>query len=172
MVKRLAYPIILLFLMLLAACGPSNVEPESSATPPSPDNQPEVDVMPRPTITATAVPADAYPAAPAPANVQPEGYPAPELMPTRDPYPGLEAADMQSVMMIAAGTQCEDPLTYPTEQDAVAALEAAGITVHESTTMELMVIASCGSPTSTHYQVLIDADKQAEAEQMGWEFAE
>jgi hypothetical protein len=170
--KRLIYPIILLLFMLLAACGPSNVHTEPTAAPSLPDNQPEVDVAPRSTITATAVPADAYPAAPAPANVQPEGYPAPELMPTYDPYPGLDAADRQSVMMIAAGTQCEDPLTYPTEQDAVAALEAAGITVYESTTMELMVIASCGSPTSTHYQVLIDADKQAEAEQLGWEFAE
>jgi hypothetical protein len=38
--------------------------------------------------------------------------------------------------------------------------------------MELMVTSSCGSPTSTHYLVLIDVAHQADAEKMGWEFAE
>ncbi|MCL4267116.1 MAG: hypothetical protein KJ069_28310 [Anaerolineae bacterium] len=170
MVKRLTYPIILL-LLLLAACGPSNVQPEPSATPSSPDGDlPETDIMPRPTITATAGPADSYPA-PTPANTLPEGYAVPEALPPNNPYPGLEASATQSVMMIAAGVQCEDAL-YPTEQDAVTALEAAGIPVYESATFELPVTAVCGSPTSTHYQVVIDANNQAEAEQMGWEFAE
>ncbi|HUM68895.1 MAG TPA: hypothetical protein PLK31_08630, partial [Chloroflexota bacterium] len=132
--KRLTYPLILLLLMLLAACGPSNVQSEPTSTPASsPNVQPEGDIVPRPTITATAAPADAYPAAPTPSNALPEGYPAPELAPAYNPYPGLEAADTQSVMMIAAGVQCEDVL-YPTEQDAVAALEAAGIPVYESVT--------------------------------------
>ncbi len=174
MVKRFAYPLILLMLLLLAACGPSNVQPEPTNTPSSPSLQPEGDVMPRPTITATAVPDEAYPPPPPPpASTLPEGYSMPEVViaPTHNPYPGIEAADNQSVMMRAAGVQCEDVL-YPTEEDAVAALEAAGITVYESATFELMVTAVCGGPTSTHYQVLIDAANQAQAEQMGWEFAE
>lgn len=169
-VKRLAYPLILFLLLLLAACGPSNVQTEPTNTPSSSDTLPEGDVMPRPTITATAGPSDSYPA-PTPANTLPEGYAVPEALPTNNPYPGLEASDTQSVMMIAAGIQCEDAL-YPTEEDAVAALEAAGIPVYESATFELPVTAVCGSPTSTHYQVVIDANNQAEAEQMGWEFAE
>lgn len=169
MVKRVTYPLILLLLLLLAACGPGNTQPTATPPPPTVD-QPEADVIPRPTITATAVPADAYPAA-APANTLPEGYPVPELAPAYNPYPGMDASDTQSVMMIAAGVQCED-VRYPTEQDAVAALEAAGITVYESVTFELPVATVCGGPTSTHYQVIIDADKQAQAEQMGWEFAE
>lgn len=172
--KRFSYLMILLALMLLAACGPSNVTPEPEPTnrSASEDEQPEGDIVPRPTITATAGPADAYPAAPTPANTLPEGYPVPEVVPAYDPYPGLEKEEDQAWMIIPAGVQCEDPLVYPTEQDAVSVLEEAGIEVIESQTMELMVTSSCGSRTSTHYLALIDVADQAEAEEMGWEFAE
>ncbi|NJN53404.1 MAG: hypothetical protein HC804_00815 [Anaerolineae bacterium] len=169
--KRSSTLIILLMAALLVACGPSNVTTEPTA-PASTNDLPEVDVVPRPTITSTAVSADAYPAAPTPANALPEGYPVPEALATHDPYPGLVKEEDQSWMIIPAGVQCEDPLHYPTEADAVTALEAEGIAVLEAKTMELMVTSSCGSPTSTHYLVLIDAANQANAEAMGWEFAE
>jgi len=161
--------------ILLAACGPSNVTPEPEPTnrPASSDQEtPEGDIMPRPTITATALPADAYPAAPTPANTLPEGYPVPEALPTHDPYPGLDKEENQSWMIIPAGVQCEDQMVFPTEEDAISTLEEAGIEVIESQTMELMVTSSCGSPTSTHYLALIDVADQAQAEELGWNFAE
>ena len=170
--KRHFYLIILLLVMLLAACGPSNVTPEPTNRPASSeDEQPEGDIVPRPTITATAVPDDAYPAAPTPANTLPEGYPVPEI-PVYDPYPGLEKEENQAWMIIPAGLQCEDALIFPTEEDAISALEEAGIEVVESQTMELMVTSSCGSPTSTHYLALIDMADQTQAEELGWDFAE
>jgi hypothetical protein len=169
-VKRLSYLMILLAVLLLAACGPGNVTPEPTRS--SEDAQPQGDIVPRPTITATAVPDDAYPAEPTPANTLPEGYPVPEVVPAYDPYPGLDKEEGQAWMIIPAGVQCEDPLVYPAEEDAVAALEEAGIDVIESQTMELMVTSSCGSPTSTHYVALIDMADQAQAEELGWDFAE
>lgn len=168
--KQTLLLITLSVVFLLAACGPSNVEtdPTEPALQPA-DSEP--DVIPRATITATAVP-DGYPAAPTQVPL-PEGYAMPEALPAYDPYPGIDpAGENEAWMIIPSGEQCAESITYPTEQDAVAALEAAGVEVLESKTMEMMVTTACGSPTSTHYLVLIDQAKMQDAMTLGWTFAE
>lgn len=170
---------LLLFMIcgavFLAACGPSSVEPEPGETPGGPALQPadaEGDVLPRSTITATAVPQDGYPARPTP-NSLPAGYAMPQAAPTVRAYPGISPSGEDQVWMsIPAGEQCAEALVYPTEQDAVDSLETAGIAVYESQTVNLPVITVCGAPTSTQYLALIDIEKQEDAQEMGWLFAE
>jgi hypothetical protein len=70
--------------------------------------------------------------------------------------------------MKPAGEQCAESLVFKTDQDAVASLEAAGIPTYDVKTVELMVTASCGSPTSIHYAVSIDAANQTAAEALDW----
>jgi hypothetical protein len=167
MVKQYLYLFVLLMVVFLAACGPSNVEQEPTES--APDSAPAgEDVLPRATITGTAAPAEAYPARPTLAPL-PEGYVQPEALPTVNAYP---AAEGQTWITIPAGVQCEEPLLYPTQEDAVASLETAGITVHEARTVQLPVITLCGSPTGLQYLVLIDSANLGQAEQMGWVNAE
>ncbi len=172
MKRHLYLFVLLLAAIFLGACGPSNVEPESTETPKDPALQEptgaEEDVVPRVTMTPMA---EGYPMKPTPAPLS-EGYPQPEVLPAYDPYPGLEVAGEGQVwVIIPAGKQCEDGLTYATAKDAVTSLETAGIQVHESQTIELAVMAVCGGPTSTHYTAKIDADQLGSAETIGWRFA-
>lgn len=158
---------IFLSLALLVACGPSNTEPESTATAVSPTDDPSPI---RPTATNTGT--EAYPAAPTP-QTQTESYPQPLAQPTTNPYPSaVTSEDGKTWMVMAAGRQCTEPLTYPDVTDAVKSLEDAGITVHDSQTVEVGVLAVCGGPTSTQYLALVDSEKANDAEKLGWLFAE
>jgi hypothetical protein len=68
------------------------------------------------------------------------------------------------------GIQCEEGTApgYGDLRESVATLTAAGIRVVNSQMTELMVAASCGSPTSAHFLVQIDAEDLDKALSMGW----
>lgn len=164
----------LCLLFILAACGASsNSAEEDVTTPAGPalENAPEVeeDIIPRVTITPlseTEGADDAYPVVAAPTlTPYPEGYPAPVVPLPVNPYP---AEDGTIWVMKPAGEQCAESLVFETEQDARAALEAAGIETYKVKTVELMVTTSCGSATSIHYAVNIDAADLANAEALEW----
>lgn len=172
MKRHLLLLTIFISLALLVACGPTQVEPntDESATAVAPTSSPADESSPvRPTVTSTG--SDAYPVAPTP-ETQTEGYPEPESQPAQNPYPSVVSEEGKMWMVIAAGKQCEDVLTYPTEADAVKSLEDAGVTVYKSQTVEVGVIAVCGASTSTQYLALVDDDKTEDAEKLGWLFAE
>lgn len=159
--KRISVLLIVIMIALLAACGPSEVDPEETPeTGPALEEAPEAeeDTMPRATITATAV------SDPAAAE---EAYPA---RPTSTPFPASypEAEMDTSFVIVPAGLQCETP-QYNSEKEAADELEAAGIETLSTRTIEMMVTTSCGSPTSTHYVVEIAAADLAAAEALGWE---
>lgn len=170
----------LLFLLLFAACS-ANTGSESEATdtpegsvleraPELTQPEAEEDVIPRVTITPTPEKEDAadeaYPLiVPTLSTALPEGYPEPEDSLPPAPYP----ADRQTIWVVKpAGEQCAESLDYATEQDAVASLEAAAIETLSAKTVEFMVTSSCGSPTSTHYAVEINAADLATAEALDW----
>ncbi len=154
----------IIFVILLAACGPSNAEPQPTEAP-----EAEVDVIPRQTITPTpvvdtAAAEEAYPARPTVTSI-PAGYPQPEVLPTTDPYP----VEGDTVWMIkAAGEQCAESLDYESEDEAVESLEVADIETQAVQTVDLVVISLCGSPTSTQYAVEINVEDLSAAEALGW----
>ncbi|NKQ36535.1 MAG: hypothetical protein HF973_13070 [Chloroflexi bacterium] len=177
------YLFFILLLLILAACGPA--APEATNVPAGePALEPVEDVFPRVTITPTAVkdinlatprapetaPDDgSYPAPPT-VTPYPEGYPSPPpLAPTRDPYPAAEGSIW---ILRPVGIQCESPSDYPDIQAAVADLTAIGVEVNAQETIELVVTTVCGSPTSAHFRVQIDASDLANAELLGWELDE
>lgn len=158
---------ILLLLMvialwvLLSACGPSDAEaPQPVATVPTleetPPEQPTTEApgYPAPEIVEPASPTlDAdYPAPPTPA-------------PTVDPYPGGLVWIIRPV-----GIQCEEGTApgYGDLRQATSTLTAAGVTVANAEMMDLMVTASCGSPTSAHFRVQIAPEDLQTALSMGW----
>jgi len=162
---------LLIGAFLLAACGtapPADlnvtpaVEPTGVATSPVLEQAPAEPLQP----TAEPLPAE-YPPAQPELPVQPTypaDYPAP---PTPiDPYPGGMVWIIRPV-----GIQCEDgtALGYGDLRESVATLTAAGLRVVEAEMLELMVTASCGSPTSAHFRVQISADDLNSAISMGWE---
>lgn len=169
--KRILLLLITIFAILfLAACGPSNNESEATDDESS-EPAVEEDIVPRVTVTSTpGSEDDAYPgeAGRPTATPLPEGYPEP-VAPTEVPesYPADGEAGAVYVA-ISAGVQCEDAL-YNSEDEAIAALEATGVEVDNSQTIELMVTQSCGSPMSTHYVAEISASDMATAEDAGWQ---
>ncbi|MCP4363048.1 MAG: hypothetical protein GY796_34015 [Chloroflexi bacterium] len=176
----------MLIIGLLAACGPADVKLEPTEEPvsePILENAPQTDTeatsvpeASEPETPPTAAPVeesapDAYPAVKRPSPTPfPQDYPQPEIVPTLDPYPGAsaDAAAGNVFVIIPAGEQCADGLTYDTEKDAVTALEADGVPVINSQTVELPVLAVCGGPTSTQYVAEINVDDLATAESDGW----
>jgi hypothetical protein len=162
------YPIfiVLLFSLIIAACGSTL----STETLPEPETNNQ---GPRPTPTTENPAAEsidsnaAYPGAAPTATAYPEGYPAPQVIPTYDPYP----ANGDTVWVLyPVGIQCEDAAgsTYTSEQEVVSGLTAAGITVHNVTTTELMVCTACGCPTSAHYRAEIEASQLDAVIALGW----
>lgn len=158
-------------LALVIACGPA-----PDTTTPTPGGA-EGDIFPRPTITpmpeGDSLPepeatdaADAYPAEPDQAS-QPEGYPAgqEEGIQPESAYPGQEDTVW---VVFPVGTQCEEGGEYDDLDEAIAALDVAGVTVVDQGTNELIVATACGQPTSEHYGAQILTEGLAQAEDLGW----
>ena len=167
MKSRLLFSLSILILasLLIAACGtappaeptatPIN-EPDDSSSEPVLEPEPTAPALP----TAESLPAD-YPP---PQPTTPSEYPGPTT-PTSDPYPGGMVWILRPV-----GIQCEDGTDpgYGDLGEAVATLTAAGLRVVASEMTELLVTASCGSPTSAHNRIQIEADDLETALSMGW----
>lgn len=160
--KYVTLLISLIALLLLAACGaadPAPATPDADATPTAPPaDQPQV----APEDTPTA---EGYPAAPA-ATEQTEAYPAAEAPAEPTGYP----ADMMVWVQQPWGTQCADSetYTYADLEEAVTALEDAGVAVQASETVELAVCQACDCPTSEHFRVQISAQDIEQAQTLGW----
>jgi hypothetical protein len=154
--------IILLLALLLVILGACSSTPQALPTLPPPTAE-SADL-------ATAVPDQGYPSSevlpPATATHEP-GYPEQpvDFPPTVDPYPGGLVWIIRPV-----GIQCEEGTSpgYGDLREATSTLTAAGIAVADAEMTELMVAASCGSPTSAHFRVQIAADDLQTALSMDW----
>ncbi|MFN2136352.1 MAG: hypothetical protein ACK2UK_10380 [Candidatus Promineifilaceae bacterium] len=155
-----------LMILMVSACGPAG----SQAPAGEPAAEPTLSGLQQaPAARATPLPEN-YPP---PEQVLPEAtptlsadYPArPTLPPTVDPYPGGLVWVLRPV-----GTQCEEGTEpgYGNLREAQSTLTAASIKVAQAEMTELMVTASCGSPTSAHYRVEIAAEDLDAALSLGW----
>lgn len=163
--------LLVLGTLLITSCGtapPAGTIMTSTAEPSDSDAGPVLE----PAATAPAMPTaeplpEDYPP-PAPLEpTYPPDYPAPPTpMPTVNPYPGGMIWIIRPV-----GIQCEDGTApgYGDLRESVATLTAAGLRVVDSEIVELMVTTSCGSPTSAHYRIQINADDLDSALSMGWD---
>ena len=145
-------------LMLLAACqGAPAPEPTGTSEPAAPTATP-----PAPTATLEAYPL----ASPTPAQ-RPADYPAPAAPSPASPYPGGDVA----IVLRPLGQQCADPASYEfaTLDEAVWALEEAGITVIDARIVSLIVCEACDCPTSEHFEVEIPAADVSAAAALGFE---
>jgi hypothetical protein len=148
-----------LILVILGACSSA---PQALPTLPPPPGESGG--------LATAVPDQGYPSSevlpPATATHEP-GYPEQpvDLPPTVDPYPGGLVWIVRPI-----GIQCEEGTSpgYGDLREATSTLTAAGIAVADAEMTEMMVAASCGSPTSAHFRVQIAADDLQTALSMDW----
>jgi hypothetical protein len=144
------FGLVILLALLLAACrGPETVETPTPA------------VVPLPQIEPTPPPLDAYPGPPDPAATA-DGYPAPPTPALPSGYPGDTAWFIRP-----AGLQCETPL-YSDLDEAVAALQNAGVPVITAETVTLGVCEACGCPTSEHYRIEIPASARNTAMALEW----
>jgi hypothetical protein len=145
---------LLLLLFALAACGPA-AAPASPAAP----ELPTAIIVP---TVPQAYPAPVAAATPTLAAAYPE---PPTMMPTVDPYPGGLVWVLRPV-----GIQCEEGTApgYANLREATATMTSAGIRVNEAQMTELMVPAVCGSPTSAHFRLQIDATDLQTAVSLGW----
>ncbi|MCB8942659.1 MAG: hypothetical protein H6658_02670 [Ardenticatenaceae bacterium] len=169
-------------LVLVIACGPA---PDAATTVPDrTETEGEGDVFPRPTITpvpegegesvtepeATAVPEE-YPAKPEPVTQPESAYPAGEAI--AQPESAYPAEGETVWMVFPVGVQCEEGSgEYADLDEAVAALDTAGVVVVDQGTVELIVAAACGQPTSEHFRVEVLADGLEQAQGLGWEVYE
>ncbi len=173
--KKTILFLFVLFLIFVTACGSST--PTDTKSPDAPENSgQESNQSPRPTPTTlnnnteSNSSFESYPAAPPTATPFPEGYPAPKVVPTHDPYPG-DKKENTTWILFPVGIQCEDAdggIKYKNEKDAEAGLTAAGINVHQVTTTELMVCTACGCPTSAHYRAEINESDLNKAVTLEW----
>jgi len=166
--KKFTVLIIFLLSLVLVACGSSI----PTTTRPAIENNNNGQIRPTPTSDIRlAEPTDLpipYPGAPPTAVHQPASYPAPQVIPTTNPYPEKGSTVW---VLHPVGVQCEEDATgkYKSEQNVEAGLIAAGITVYDVTTTELMVCTACGCPTSIHYRAEIDEADLDKALSLGWE---
>lgn len=152
---------LIIVLILLVALGACRSTIDDSPTP-LPNGGGEA------TATAPQTATDAYPSLPTPT---PSGadYPAPAIPPTVAP-PTAYPADMELWMLRPMGQQCVDAETYAYEDvdEAVEALEEAGVDVLAAEEMSRPVCAGCDCPTSEHFRVQIRAQDLVVAEDLGW----
>lgn len=145
-----------------ALTEPATALPEETAVPAAEEAYPVPTVAP---IVDEAYPAD-EPAQPnSVAPDKDEAYPAPT-----QPAPSDGDAELIWVQQ-PLGVQCEESASIePTKglQSAVEALAAAGVAAQQWETMEMIVMAVCGGPTSTHFRVEIPMSYLGTATSLGW----
>lgn len=149
----LSRPLVaILLILILAACAAPAATPTPMVGAPAPN---------------TAVPGYPPPTSAVPESpTRPADYPAPPTIPPpADPYPGGLVWVIRSV-----GVQCEEGTApgYGDLREAAATMTAAGVRVKEAQMTEMMVTAVCGSPTSAHFRLQIDANDLQTAESLGW----
>ena len=179
MKKSKLWLLCIFVLAFVIACGPA--PDTATSTPDRTDQEQEVegDVFPRPTITPAPENEEAgsqseeAESAPVPTETPaPDEYPAPvnQIVQPESAYP----ADGTSVwVVLPVGVQCEENSgEYASLDEAVKALEAAGVVVTEQGTISLAVVTACGGPTSEHYHVQILAAGQQQAESLGWQLSD
>jgi hypothetical protein len=66
------------------------------------------------------------------------------------------------------GLQCEDAI-FADLSAAIASLEEAGIALVAAEEIDLEVCEACGCATSRHFQVQINAEDLARAQEIGWQ---
>ena len=163
---------IILATFLITSCGTAPPA-ETNMTPAAEPGDSDAGPVLEPAATAPALPTaeplpgDYPPPAPLVQPTYPPDYPGPPTpLPTVDPYPGNMVWIIRPV-----GIQCEDgtAVGYGDLRESIATLTAAGLRVVDSEIIELMVITSCGSPTSAHYRIQINADDLDSALSMGWD---
>ncbi len=155
---------ILALILALSACsGSTDPDPTKESKKPSEETAPAL-----PTLDTSLV----EPSFPLPSDPEaypepelPSGYPAPPIA-TSTPFAYPEGATFW--ITHPAGIQCEDPLMYPTLDDAVGALEENGVTVISAEAFGMMVCEACGCPTSEFYRANIDANDLDTAILIGW----
>jgi hypothetical protein len=145
---------ILVLILALSACsGSTDSEPTKESKKPTEEAAPAL-----PTLDTSLVEpsfplpsdSDAYP------NPKDRsGYPPPPPIMTSTPYAYPDGATFW--ILHSAGIQCEEPLIYPTLDDAVENLEENGVAVISAEAVSMMVCQACGCPTSEFYRVNIDA---------------
>jgi hypothetical protein len=154
----------ILLLTALVACGPSSSEATTTPERTEPEGE-EGDVIPRPTITPVSGSEEEEPM-PETTTV-PEEYPPP-VAPAAQPeavYPG----DEETVwILLPMGVQCEGDGPYSTLEEAVLALDEAGVIAVDQATIELPVAQACGQPSSEHFRVQILAAGLPQAESLDW----
>ena len=170
----------LLILMLIVACGPAAPEETAPAEPAGsepdiPSALPTNSVDQAPSTAPTQTPPsalEAYPAVPTPPPPSTGGYPAqPTIAPVQDPNSSAYPAQDGFVWMLRPlGEQCAEPVeNAPTNlTEAMASLTAAGITIGEAETTELVVCSACGCPTSAHFRIQVAVNDTTAAESLGW----
>ena len=173
--KKLICLSIILLTLTVTACGSTiSTETEPTDANTNQTNSNERAIRPTPTSinqstesTEPVIP-EPYPGLPPTTIPFSEGYPAPqEPSQSIEPYP---ANTNTITVLFPVGIQCEDESSskYSSEQNAKAGLTAAGITVHDVSTVELMVCAACGCPTSAHFLAEINQTDLDKALALGW----
>jgi len=164
LVKKYVMLIMLVLTLALSACsGSADPDPTKESKKPTEEAAPAL-----PTLDTSLVePSFPLPSDPEayPEPEEPSGYPPPPIV-TSTPYAYPEGTTFW--ITHAAGLQCEQPLIYPTLDDAVRALEENRVAVISAESFDMMVCQACGCPTSEFYRVNIDAYDLDTAISIGW----
>ncbi len=154
--RKWLIPIIVV--IVLSGCGPVE-DQEPTVETPETTPEPATPLVTMPALVPTLE--AAYP--PPTTTPEPEDYPAPaDTDEPVDPYPAGLAP-----LLLPAGDQCEEK-RYPDLNAALEPLESAGVEVMAATTVDLIVCAACGCPTSEHYRIQIDPADLDIALALGW----
>lgn len=174
--KRFFFLLSALLVVALSACQGNSPAPEvATETPPPARATSAATEMPASTPeepAATATP-DNYPARPTASSPE-TGYPeAPEEPDESAPSAAYPPGEPVWVIR-PVGEQCADEGTfdYASLQEAVSALEEAGVNVLSSESVDLMVCEACGCPTSEHYRAQVSGEDVATARSFGWTMEE
>jgi hypothetical protein len=164
LVKKYFMLTTLVMLLALSACsGSADPDATKESKKPAEEAAPAL-----PTLDTSLVePSFPLPSDPEayPEPEEPSGYPPPPIV-TSTPYAYPEGTTFW--ITHAAGLQCEQPLIYPTLDDAVRALEENRVAVISAEAFDMMVCQACGCPTSEFYRANIDAYDLDTAISIGW----
>ena len=172
--KRTILLMALLLLTFFPACS-SDTAPEQPEENPDSGNPP-LDSVDSATAPAATEIEPAPTATPAPylaidPTAVPNSYPAePASQLNLPPYPATGTI----WILRPLGQQCQPAaeFEYATVEDAILALNDAGITVYRAEQVLRPVCEACDCPSSEHYRLNIDESNLAQAQELGWELEE